>query len=417
MLLIQLPLLLAVATAPLQSLADGPVTVAPLAPPAGTDSLLETPSRLGAADRPHRIGPGPAVASQPADRPGGPGFGAADAARRVPGRNRGEPVGRVARGGPVAGRRGLARLAVRGTGPGAAGAFRAGAWGGLHRACFTRSPLPGGPMPSRRASGCFCSLPPSTGWTRATAPRRATSAPPRSCRWCRTGFCCAPPRSPTTAPAGHGSISGSTTPLPRRADRLGRGRGPRADRRSGRRCPAVPGDRRRLTALRLRLEMTPDSCPAPEVRRDLFALVTGGRRRLRSARAPSGCWTASLPRCRWTRSCWWLGRRATPGWPPAPSPGYPRALAAGLGGQAERFGYAAALARLGRNGEAAVQFKPGAVARLDGGFRRLPAARSLVRDGQLVEGRAALVEIGAKYPRDTTAASSALFPAGRSRLG
>ena len=32
-----------------------------------------------------------------------------------------------------------------------------------------------------------------------------------------------------------------------------------------------------------------------------------------------------------------------------------------------------------------------------------------MRDGQVVEGRAALVEIGARYPRDTTAASSALF--------
>ena len=36
-------------------------------------------------------------------------------------------------------------------------------------------------------------------------------------------------------------------------------------------------------------------------------------------------------------------------------------------------------------------------------------ARSLVRDGQVAEGRSALVEIGKLYSRDTAAASSALF--------
>ena len=48
-----------------------------------------------------------------------------------------------------------------------------------------------------------------------TAPPRATSAPRRSCRWCRTGSSSAPPPSPTTARAGPGSTSGSTGPIPR----------------------------------------------------------------------------------------------------------------------------------------------------------------------------------------------------------
>ncbi|MGH7580724.1 MAG: transglycosylase SLT domain-containing protein, partial [Gemmatimonadales bacterium] len=89
--------------------------------------------------------------------------------------------------------------------------------------------------------------------------------------------------------------------------------------------------------------------------------------------------------------------------------GYPKAFAAGLGSQTDRYGYAEALARLGRNAEAAVQFgkvrSPGWMAASAAYLR----ARSLVREGQVVKGRAALVEIGTRYPRDTTAASIALF--------
>jgi soluble lytic murein transglycosylase len=89
--------------------------------------------------------------------------------------------------------------------------------------------------------------------------------------------------------------------------------------------------------------------------------------------------------------------------------GYPKALSAGLGGQAERYGYANALAKLGRNAEAAAQFKlvrsPSWMVASAAYLR----ARSLVRDGQAVQGRAELLEIPVKYPKDTTAASSALF--------
>jgi soluble lytic murein transglycosylase len=89
--------------------------------------------------------------------------------------------------------------------------------------------------------------------------------------------------------------------------------------------------------------------------------------------------------------------------------GYPKAFAAGLGGQTERYGYASALARLGRNADAAAQFKlvrsPSWMLASAAYYR----ARSLVRDGQTAKGRAELLEIPVRYPKDTTAASSALF--------
>ena len=89
--------------------------------------------------------------------------------------------------------------------------------------------------------------------------------------------------------------------------------------------------------------------------------------------------------------------------------GYGKALSAGLGGQTERYGYATALAKLGRNAEAAAQFKlvrsPSWVLPSAAYFR----ARSLVRDGQAGQGKVELAEIPVKYPKDTTAASSALF--------
>ncbi len=179
----------------------------------------------------------------------------------------------------------------------------------------------------------------------------------------------------------------------------------------------------RLTAVRLRLAMSADSTtgadsaitdsagrrPArEEVRRDLLALVTAGgpASEVRGAIALLDSAFAPL-----TVEEELLVARAADeaGLAARAAAGYPKALSAGIAGQAERYGYASALARLGRNAEAAVQF----------GLVRSPSwlvasaaylrARSLVRDGQAGKGRVALAEIPVKYPRDTTAASSALF--------
>lgn len=164
----------------------------------------------------------------------------------------------------------------------------------------------------------------------------------------------------------------------------------------------------RLTALRLRLARTVDSTARDSVRHDLLAMVTAGGPSaevrgaivlLDSAFAPLTV-EEELLVARAADEAGLAARAAT---------GYPKALSAGLGGQAERYGFANALAKLGRNAEAAAQFKlvrsPSWMVASAAYLR----ARSLVRDGQAVKGRAELVEIPVKYPKDTTAAASALF--------
>jgi soluble lytic murein transglycosylase len=164
----------------------------------------------------------------------------------------------------------------------------------------------------------------------------------------------------------------------------------------------------RLTAIRLRLEMTADSAPRAAVRRDLLALVTAGGAAsevrgaiglLDSVYAPLTV-EEELQVARAADDAGLAARAVA---------GYPKALSAGLGGQTERYGYATALARIGRHADAALQFKlvrsPSWMAASAAYLR----ARSLVRGGQVVEGHAALVEIGTRFPRDTNAASSALF--------
>jgi soluble lytic murein transglycosylase len=164
----------------------------------------------------------------------------------------------------------------------------------------------------------------------------------------------------------------------------------------------------RLSAIRLRLEMTADSAPRAAVRRELLALVTAGgaASEVRGAIGLLDSLYAPL-----TVEEELLVARAADeaGLAARAAVGYPKALSAGLGGQTERYGYARALARIGRHADAAHQFNlvrsPSWMAASAAYLR----ARSLVRDGRVVEGRAVLVEIGSRFPRDTTAAASALF--------
>ncbi len=164
----------------------------------------------------------------------------------------------------------------------------------------------------------------------------------------------------------------------------------------------------RLTDARLRLAMSADSAPRADVRRDLMAMVTtgGAASEVRGAIALLDSVFAPL-----TDAEELLVARAADeaGLAARAVAGYPQAFAAGLGGEAERYGYASALAKLGRHADAADQFKlvksPGWMAASAAYLR----ARSLVRDGEVVQGREALLRIGVVYPRDTTAASSALF--------
>ena len=214
--------------------------------------------------------------------------------------------------------------------------------------------------PSRRASGC-CSWPRrSSGSMPGTAPPRPTRGPPSGCRASPTGSASAPPRSPTTAPDGPGStrvigdplgarprsrwseaaahaaapaistVRRSATPAPRRAAH----RAAAPARAEPRQRPARGGPARSARGARGR---APE--PGRGAGRDRPA-----RQRLRAAHAGRGA----------------RGRRGRP------TAGRPGAAARPTGSSApsrrgsaprdDRFAYATALTRLGRNADAARQF-------------------------------------------------------------
>jgi soluble lytic murein transglycosylase len=196
---------------------------------------------------------------------------------------------------------------------------------------------------------------------------------------------------------------------------LARGRIPWADARAHERTGDLEGAARRyaaagdrLTSLRLRLASTPDSVPRSALRRELLGIAAArsGSAAAREAIAIlDSIFTPLAPAEELV-----VGRAAAEsGLPSRAASGFARAEAASLGAGEDRFAYGTALTRLGRNGEAAVQFK---LVRKPAGLAALAAyqsARSLVRDGQLEKGRVALIEVARKYPRDTAAAASAFF--------
>jgi soluble lytic murein transglycosylase len=168
---------------------------------------------------------------------------------------------------------------------------------------------------------------------------------------------------------------------------------------------AAAGDR--LASLRLRLASTPDSAPRSALRRELLALAAARAGSVaREAIAILDSLFAPLAPAEELV----VGRAAAEsGLAARAATGFARAGTAHLGSGEDRFSYGTVLTRLGRNAEAAAQFalvrKPGSLAAL----AAYQSARALVRDGQLDKGRAALIEVARKYPRDTAAAASAFF--------
>jgi soluble lytic murein transglycosylase len=164
----------------------------------------------------------------------------------------------------------------------------------------------------------------------------------------------------------------------------------------------------RLTSLRLRLALSPDSAPRAEIRRELLALVSG---RVASGVARQAIVLVDSAFAPLTPAEELAVARAAldAGWSTRAASGFARAGTKRLGSGEDRFAYATALTRLKRNGEAAVQFKNVRSPRTLAALAAYQGARSLVRDGQLKKGRAALVKVAREYPRDTDAASSAYF--------
>jgi soluble lytic murein transglycosylase len=168
-----------------------------------------------------------------------------------------------------------------------------------------------------------------------------------------------------------------------------------------------------LGSVRLRLRMSGDGATADTaargtVRRELLAKITAGGSAA-DVRGAIGLLDSAFAPLTVEEELLVARAADEAGLAARAAEGYPKALAAGLGGETERYGYAGALTRVGRNAEAAAQFKlvrsPSWMAASAAYLR----ARSLVRDGQAVKGRAELIEIPVRFPRDTTAASSALF--------
>jgi soluble lytic murein transglycosylase-like protein len=169
---------------------------------------------------------------------------------------------------------------------------------------------------------------------------------------------------------------------------------------------AALGDR--LTSLGLRLAASPDSAPRAAVRREFLAFLTGraGSLAIREAIAVLDSTFAPLTPAeelvvaRAASEAGLAARAAT---------GFARASGAGLATSEDRFAYGTVLARLGRNAEAAKQFKLVRLPKAKAALAAYQEARSLVRDGQLKAGRKALIAVTLRYPQDTVAASSAFF--------
>lgn len=164
----------------------------------------------------------------------------------------------------------------------------------------------------------------------------------------------------------------------------------------------------RVLALRLRYASSPDVDIRRDVRRDLVYLLAA-RHSMTEVREATTFLDSTFTPLTATeelavaRAASWAGpaTRAVDA--------YPRAFTAKLGDSKDRFDYAAALGKVGRYGDAAIQFNVVRSPRKLAALAAYQRARALVRDGQLKEGHATLLAIGRRYSSDTVAASSALF--------
>jgi soluble lytic murein transglycosylase len=164
----------------------------------------------------------------------------------------------------------------------------------------------------------------------------------------------------------------------------------------------------RLTALRLRLRASSDSAPRAAVRRDLFAVLDAGGSPA-AAREAIGLLDSLYAPLTPAEELTVAAAAEEAGLAARAAQGFAVAFAAGLGASAEHYAYGSALSRLGRNGEAALQFDLVRTPRSLAAHAAYLRARALVRDGQLTEGRSALLEIVRKLAADSNAASSAYF--------
>ena len=169
---------------------------------------------------------------------------------------------------------------------------------------------------------------------------------------------------------------------------------------------AALGDR--LTSLRIRLALSPDSAPRSAIRKELLALI-GGRISAAVARQATVVLDSAFDPLTPPEELIVARAAMESGWAVRAVSGFARAGAHRVGSGEDRFAYATALTRLKRNAEAAVQFQRVRAPKSLAALAAYQGARALVRDGQLNRGRSALVRVTRQHSRDTTAAASAFF--------
>lgn len=161
------------------------------------------------------------------------------------------------------------------------------------------------------------------------------------------------------------------------------------------------------TSLRLRLTASPDSAEQAALRRQLLQLVADGRssQEARTATEVLDLFFSPLTAAEELV----VARRAAESGPLARAQaGFERAFNARIGTDADRFAFASILSRLGRDADAATQFAR-IRARPLAGQASYFRARSLLRSGRGDAARTALARTAATHPRDTVAASLALY--------
>jgi peptidoglycan lytic transglycosylase len=178
------------------------------------------------------------------------------------------------------------------------------------------------------------------------------------------------------------------------------------DRAEAARRYSVIGER--VTSLRIRLALSPDSSHRATIKREFLALL-GARMGSLAARQAITVLDSAFPSLRPAEELVVARAASDAGWASRAATGFGRAGGSRLGSGQDRFDYATALTRLRRNGEAALQFKRVRSPRSLAALAAYQGARALVRDGQLAKGRSALVRVSRKYASDTTAAASAFF--------
>jgi soluble lytic murein transglycosylase len=162
------------------------------------------------------------------------------------------------------------------------------------------------------------------------------------------------------------------------------------------------------TALRLRLAASSDTVARAELRHELVEFIgtPAAAPELRTAIAVlDSAYGPLTPEEELV-----VARAAGPaGIPGRAADGFPRAFEAGLGGSQDRFDYGGALFRLGRYAETAGAYALVPARDRLGGAAAYQTGRALLRNGKLDEARQVFKRVARRFPRDTAAATPALF--------